>query len=652
MDGRTQRRKLVLFLAAVILPCLVLVGLGLRMIGQERELADRRGADERTRLAAAVGQKLLVRLERIKLEEAGAWSRAEPGKLLSRPANSAVALVAKILDGRVVLPTEHPSKSGSQLKEVSFAREFQQGEQAEFAERRFSRAADLYDAAGRHATYPVQQAHARLSLARVLSKSGRTSASDRHFRHLLGLSSEISDELGIPYAYYAARQLLQDPANHDVVLERVEAEFGARYWVNRIAAHMLVDLIDRLIEARPGETSTQLVTDLSRQAHDYVALLKQAAALQNDFSALMLSTRFAGTVLEAASIWLPYGNDPWLVSTTPAPGEPEDLIIAVRADTLLNAFAQEATSEGMVRAEPTFFAGPGEGEALGQNFPGLRVTFKDDDLHALQADSTPRVVFYLLTLMLVLSATLFASYLLWRDVRREGRLAEMRAEFVSSVSHELKTPLTSIRMFAETLAMGRSQDPDTERQYLETIVNESRRLSRLINNVLDFSKIEQGTKNYRPESTVLADVVHAAVEAMAYALKQQGFTLNVEVQEDLPEVFVDGDAIEQAILNLLANAVKYSGESREIDLRLTQKGNQVVIEVEDYGIGIPVSEQARIFDKFYRVSSPDSDRVPGAGLGLAIVAHVADAHDATAEVESVLGEGSTFSLRIPLEGGP
>jgi signal transduction histidine kinase len=250
---------------------------------------------------------------------------------------------------------------------------------------------------------------------------------------------------------------------------------------------------------------------------------------------------------------------------------------------------------------------------------------------------------------LVIALTLFGAYLLWRDVRRDLKLAEMRSQFVSSVSHELKTPLTAIRMFAETLRLRPSGDPAVREEYLDTIVKESERLSRLLNNVLDFSKIEQGKKVYRPAPASLVEIIQETARALEYPLKQQGFALGIACEEGLPEVRVDRDGLEQALMNLLTNAMKYSGDSREIGLQLKRQGTWAVIQVLDHGVGIGEAEQSRIFDKFYRVASPENDRLPGTGLGLSLVSHFAKAHQGRVEVESSPGRGSVFSLYLPLE---
>jgi signal transduction histidine kinase len=287
----------------------------------------------------------------------------------------------------------------------------------------------------------------------------------------------------------------------------------------------------------------------------------------------------------------------------------------------------------------------GTGAWLGDRFPGLKVSMSS--LESGAAGRTLERWFYGTALGIILSVTMFGGYLLWRDVNREMRMATLRAQFVSSVSHELKTPLTAIRMFAETLQLDRV-DAATRQEYLDTIVNESERLTRLLNNVLDFSKIEEGRKAYRRETASLAEVVHTAARAMAYPLEQHGFELRVAIDDALPSFSLDADALEQAILNLLTNAMKYSGGGRTIDLRLARHGRQAVISVRDEGIGMAAADRARIFEKFYRIPTPENQRIPGTGLGLTIVEHIVRAHDGSVEVESAPGRGSVFSIHLPL----
>jgi signal transduction histidine kinase len=166
---------------------------------------------------------------------------------------------------------------------------------------------------------------------------------------------------------------------------------------------------------------------------------------------------------------------------------------------------------------------------------------------------------------------------------------------------------------------------------------------------LDFSKIEQGTRTYRFVNTSLEEVIHAAEKAMAFPMNQKGFSIQVDLEKDIPPIKADRDAIEQAVLNLLHNAMKYSGESRKIILKLRRNGDMVCIDVIDHGIGILEENRGQIFGKFFRVPGIENQKIPGTGLGLTIVSHIARAHGGKVEVFSHSGEGSTFSIILPLE---
>jgi two-component system phosphate regulon sensor histidine kinase PhoR len=295
-------------------------------------------------------------------------------------------------------------------------------------------------------------------------------------------------------------------------------------------------------------------------------------------------------------------------------------------------------------------SGSGQGDVpLQKPFRGIWLRFDRTDISSWTRDSLPLPVLNWAILILAVGFTVFGMYLLWRDVRRELALADIRSQFAANVSHELKTPLTAIRMFAEALAMGVKESPEARREYLKTIINETERLSRLLNNVLDFSKIEQGTRTYHMENLSLYEVVQTTVQAMAFPLGQKGFHLTVDTEKEIPRIRGDRDALEQALLNLLHNAIKYSGESRKILLRLRREASTACVDVVDFGVGISDDDKSRVFGSFFRASGTDNQRIPGAGLGLAIVSHIAEAHGGKVEVESRLGKGSTFTLILPLE---
>jgi len=286
----------------------------------------------------------------------------------------------------------------------------------------------------------------------------------------------------------------------------------------------------------------------------------------------------------------------------------------------------------------------------------LRFVFTDWSLGLASRHPTPgdwaRSNFAInLGLSALLAAVLLGGVILaLRTASRQMKLSQMKSDFVSNVSHELRTPLASVRVFGELLRLGRVQDPGKVREYGEYIENESRRLTQLINNLLDFSRIESGRKSYRQEPADLAELVRDAVRTFEVRLRQSGFRLIYHGPEEaLPLLRLDPSAMVHAFSNLLDNALKYSGDGREIEVRLRRRGAWAVLSVRDWGVGVARDEQEKIFDRFHRVSTGLVHDVKGSGLGLAIVRHVVEAHGGRVEVDSKPGQGSTFSILLPLD---
>jgi signal transduction histidine kinase len=240
--------------------------------------------------------------------------------------------------------------------------------------------------------------------------------------------------------------------------------------------------------------------------------------------------------------------------------------------------------------------------------------------------------------------------LVWTNVRRELRLSRLKSDFVANVSHELKTPLALIRLFAETLELGRVPNPEKAQQYHAIINKESRRLTQLINNILDFSRIEAGRKEYRFELGDVSAVVRDVVDAYRFPIEHSGFSLELELAEDLPERALDPEALSQALINLINNAIKYSPERKRIRIATRCDGQRILISVSDSGIGIARSEHKKVFEKFYRAESSLVHDTKGSGLGLALVRHIVEAHGGEVELTSAPDQGSTFTIVLPLGG--
>jgi two-component system phosphate regulon sensor histidine kinase PhoR len=231
---------------------------------------------------------------------------------------------------------------------------------------------------------------------------------------------------------------------------------------------------------------------------------------------------------------------------------------------------------------------------------------------------------------------------------REARVSRLQTDFVNKVSHDLRTPLTSIRMFVETLQLGRIQDPGKRDEALEIIAEETTRLSALIGRLLDWARMESGRRTYQLKKQAVEPIVDAALDAFAPQRLDPRVKVTRTVAPDLPPLMADRDALAEALLDLLNNAYKYTdGEEKRIEVRASRAGPAVLLQVTDNGPGIAPREQKRIFEKFYRGSEPLLKSVEGTGLGLAMVKHIVAGHGGKVAVSSDLGKGATFTITLP-----
>jgi signal transduction histidine kinase len=283
-------------------------------------------------------------------------------------------------------------------------------------------------------------------------------------------------------------------------------------------------------------------------------------------------------------------------------------------------------------------------------FPGLilAIKFRGTTVEALAWHFLRNNFLILGALSLVLAGGIFLTY---RNVTREMALAKLKSDFVANVSHELRTPLALIRLYAETLEMGRLTNAEKFQEYYQIMRKESERLTALINNILDFSRIEAGRKEYDFRETNLAELVRATLESYRYQIEQQGFAFEQRIADDLPPLRVDREAMARSLLNLVNNALKYSQEEKFLGVSLYRDNGAVKLEVADRGIGIPRAEQAKIFEKFYRAGDPLVHNTKGSGLGLSLVRHIVQAHGGQVLVESTPGKGSKFTITLPVDSG-
>jgi len=324
-------------------------------------------------------------------------------------------------------------------------------------------------------------------------------------------------------------------------------------------------------------------------------------------------------------------------------------------------------------------------------FPGLTLAIKlrGTTLAAIGERFAHISFLTLAALSLVLAGGIVLTY---RSVTKEMALARLKSDFVSNVSHELRTPLSLIRLYAETLEMGRLTSPEKYQEYYCIIRKESERLTALINNILDFSRIEAGRKEYDFRETDMSELVHNTLDSYRYQLEQSGFQFEEKIDEvpsmrvdreamarsllnlvnntldsyryqleqsgfqfeekidEVPSMRVDREAMARSLLNLVNNALKYSQDRKYIGVNLYRDNGSVKLEVVDQGIGIPHQEQQKIFEKFYRVGDPLVHNTKGSGLGLSLVRHIVQAHGGEVAVDSSPGQGSKFTIVLPVKG--
>jgi len=282
------------------------------------------------------------------------------------------------------------------------------------------------------------------------------------------------------------------------------------------------------------------------------------------------------------------------------------------------------------------------------NFPNWSLEFYPLNPRFLQTllASRQRVYFYMF--LLIAGILGFGLILSVRAVSHELELAKMKSDFVSTVSHEFKSPLTSIRQLAEMLQAGRVPSEDRRRQYYDVLVEQSERLTLLIDNILSLAKIEDGRRRFEFKSVEIEAFLKEAIAPISDRVRHEGFTIETET-DGIPHVIMaDGAALSQALTNLIDNAVKYSGDARRVILRSLVQGPDLVISVQDFGQGIHKDDLNKVFDRFYRGGDPLTRSVKGSGLGLALVKEIVDAHRGKVHVESEPGAGSTFSIMLPL----
>ncbi len=667
----------------IILPAALLVALGLWSLRQDRLLAEHEATEQARKLATDLIQVALPRTFSLALPAPELVRRfqANPGRAEADPlwpyAASPSNRVAFLVNdqGELLYPPPEQSWPDPQpLDNEDLDDTAANGWEAIQSSLRLGdNPAQVIDALDRF----IQQnppdsyaAAATFQLGLLRERSGNLAEAQKSFDAVLDRYGSVASEAGLPWRVFAEwRLLLMAAQSHN---ERRRAELA-----QSLAAYAVLN---------PLPTSAGVLAKLSNLTPantQVVAGWRQVWATHERarwFYDLNVQTGIMGPVFNTLPHWISDDADGhWCIMPVSGVGyrwitgmsEPEvdklvhDAMAAFSLPPYLGLTMDIAGHRIGTTGSVTNPLAVASGEdAPGKGIPGFKATVFLSHPDALYARQRTRTRWFGSMIAAAAISVLVGFWAAWRAFHREQQLSEMKSNFVSSVSHELRAPIASVRLLAEELEDRRAPEPVKDREYHHFIVQECRRLSALIENVLDFSRHEQGRKQYEFEPTDLTALVQDTARLMRNYGADRQIQVATEIRGEVIPVEADGRALQQVLVNLADNAIKHSPQGATITLGLEypppsavpagtrSRPDQVLLWVEDHGEGIPAEEQGKIFERFYRRGSELRRETPGVGLGLAIVKYVTEAHGGRISIRSAVGQGSRFTVELPCNHSP
>ncbi len=706
-EGILARKKIVLiFILAILLPALVVGYMSLSAFSKRRE-AVRRLLESNLWIS---GESTLQAVEAALLEHEKEALRTENFARLSRPESSALpgtrpAAVGAaeyapfpgipfLLDSeyRIIFPrtgSEKPSLSSTEeiAPESGFSKVFRRAETYEFSQKNFVRAAQAYRESSALAPSDREKAMALEALGRCLISAGNLNEAHRAYEELGQKYGRIQDRAGHFFGLTAAFQI------HELEKRRQREEAGLRALLDvyqnikdgnwpisppeyDFFTSEIQSLIETGLQAGGASEIEKAYQVLKNRPSPYLEALLFAEFLKRDavpkIKERMGVSSFRGSPqLEPDRLLASQSEDYCLVSYTPLPAFDGRSIYyggfcwdleSLKKGLLPGILGEISKKTGLVLENieenrlglPADDGEPAAKDSLLVSYRQFPLPWKllmtQPELDELERTARRENFLYGALLAFIVVLMLLGTFLLGRDITRESETTRLKTEFVHNISHELKTPLTLIRLYGETLQRKENLTEEQRRESYEIITKESERLSYLINNVLDFSRIDMGRKEFIFAKGSLSRVVQETLDSYRYHLEKKGFQVREEIAPDLPEMDFDREAVASALINLLSNAMKFSPDRKDVTVRLFRRNGLAVIQVEDKGIGISRQDLAGIFKRFYRARNSAVSETRGTGLGLTLVKHTAEAHGGSVEVESEPGKGSVFSVILPISG--
>ena len=638
--AQATHRLPLIFAVTILVPCLVLGFLGLRALLQERQLAGQQVREQLAVIAESTGRQLdldlrdwqqaVEQLALIGPADPSRWpdrvrlAVTEPGGavlLAGRQARPDVLPAGQLLYAMSPVPRTSPAEPPSSL--------VIRAERLELRDRQYDAAIALYREAFGSAG-PAERAGILHRLGRALQKAGRTEDAARTFRLLeqeppVRIGSLPSDLLALYASFSAAKE--PEKAGHARRLYQglVEGRWplgkpSYAFYAKEVRAWIPDD--DEGLRLRAQE---QRRLALSRATEQF---LEQPRPLLIDGDALSLA------------FWT---EEPFVAILLGGPVVRSQLLPALDgADFQASVVAPGG--QMLVGDAPPAEQAVASYTVRSAELPLLLRVWPTDPA-ALQAQMNRQQNLYVGMLAVLVALLTFGGYFTVRTLRTQVRVAHMQSDFVSTVSHEFRSPLAGINQLGEMLRDGRVPD-DRRQDYYGMIVAETQRLRRQVENILSFSRIDDGRTPYRLEPLDPTGWLRDVSEEFQGQVADAGFTIDANIPDALPPIVADRDALTTAVHNLLDNAVKYSRESRTVQIEATANGDGLTIAVRDRGAGIPDADRPRIFEKFYRGDGELTERVKGVGLGLSLVEHIVTAHGGTVNVEGREGTGTTFTIRL------
>lgn len=702
---QAHRKTVLIFVLAILLPALVVGYMSLNAFSKRRE-AVRRLLESNLWISGESSlravEEALIEREKTALRPGNFASLAEPADSVRRENSQSGNLgsaEAKIPGAPFLLDDEFHiifPKTGSERPtfsrveevpaETEFAKAFRNAETLEFARKDFARAARAYRGSVRLASSPREKAIALDASARCLMPSGNLKEAHTVYAELAEKYGQIQDKAGHFFGLTAALQVYEidkrlkhDAAGLKVLLDLYRDLKAGEWSVSLPEYDFFTSEIQTALEegiqdgrqaeiensyrAAQADPSPYLQSLLSSEflRRDVIPKIRERIGvssmrgsprpgpdrlLANDGKEYCLVSYARLQGLEGLKAG--YGGFCWDLGTLKKEILPE-ILGATSKETGLQL---ENVDENGLETPGDKAAVPGAADSLSLPYRQFPLPWKllviQPALEELERTARRENLLYGTLLAFIVILMLLGAFFLARDISREAETTRLKTDFVHNISHELKTPLTLIRLYGETLQRKADLTEKERKESYEIITKESERLSHLINNVLDFSRIDMGRKEFTFTSASLPQVVRETLDSYRYHLEKKGFEVHGQIDEGLPVMRFDREAMASALVNLLSNAMKFSPDRKEVVVRLFRRGESAVIQVEDKGIGVSSSDLAGIFKRFYRAKNTVVSETRGSGLGLTLVKHTAEAHGGTIEVESGPGKGSIFSIVLPL----